>query len=125
MLSRIAQIAVYVRNLDRAVAFYRDTLGLPFLFQAPPGLAFFDCQGVRLMLDAAAEAQFQPPSSIVYYAVDDIQAAYAALRERQVSFRDPPRRIATVGERDIWMAFFDDPEGNLLAITSEVPTPVG
>ncbi len=122
MLSRIRQIAVFVRDLDRAVAFYRDTLGLPFLFQAPPGLAFFDCQGIRLLLDAAAESRFQPPSSIIYYAVDDIQAAHAELQRRGVSFQDTPHRIATVGDADIWMTFFEDPEGNLLALTSEVPT---
>ena len=121
MLSRIRQVAVFVHDLDRAVAFYRDTLGLPFLFQAPPGLAFFDCQGVRLLLDAAAEPPFQPPSSIVYYAVDDIHAAHAALAGHGVAFRDTPHRIATVGGQDVWMTFFEDPEGNLLALTSEVP----
>jgi catechol 2,3-dioxygenase-like lactoylglutathione lyase family enzyme len=121
VLSRLRQIAVFVRDLDRAVAFYRDTLGLPFLFQAPPGLAFFDCQGVRLLLDAAAAAPFQPPSSILYYAVDDIHAAHAELRRRGVTFRDAPHRIATVAGQDVWMTFFDDTEGNLLALTSEVP----
>ena len=122
MLSRIRQVAVFVRDLDRAVAFYRDTLGLPFLFQTPPGLAFFDCQGVRLLLDAAAEPPFQPPSSIVYYAVDDIQAAHAELQRRGVTFQDTPHYVATVADTDVWMTFFEDPEGNLLALTSEVPT---
>jgi methylmalonyl-CoA/ethylmalonyl-CoA epimerase len=121
VLSRIRQIAVFVRDLDRAVAFYRDTLGLPFLFQAPPGLAFFDCQGIRLLLDGAAESRFQPPSSIIYYAVDDIQAAHAELQRRGVTFQDTPHCIATVDDTAIWMTFFEDPEGNLLALTSEVP----
>ena len=78
-LSQIGQIAVPVSDLQRALAFYRDKLKMRFLFQAPPGLAFFDCAGVRLLLDAAAESQTEKHSSIIYYRVADIQAAYRGL----------------------------------------------
>ena len=81
-ISRVGQIAVPVRDLDRAVAFYRDVLGLRFLFQAPPGLAFFDCGGVRLMLTLPEGPENARHSSVLYYLVDDIQAAWAAVTAR-------------------------------------------
>jgi methylmalonyl-CoA/ethylmalonyl-CoA epimerase len=118
--SRIGQIAVVVQDLDRAVAFYRDALGLRFLFQAPPKLAFFDCGGVRLMLDVPEEAEFKHSSSILYYRVDDIQGTWAALRGRGVEFRDEPHLVARMPDHELWMAFFRDTEGNTLALMSEV-----
>jgi methylmalonyl-CoA/ethylmalonyl-CoA epimerase len=121
---RIAQIAVIIEELDRAVAFYRDTLGLRFLFQAPPGMAFFECGGIRLMLTRAEEEGEGIPASgtsVIYYAVPDIRATYAALRAKGVRFEDEPHFIATLGDRDLWMTFFRDSENNLLALTSEVP----
>ena len=118
--SRIGQIAVVVQDLDRAVAFYRDTLGMRFLFQAPPKLAFFDCGGVRLMLDVPEEEEFKHASSILYYKVDDIQATWATLRGRGVDFRDEPHLVARMPDHELWMAFFRDTEGNTLALMSEV-----
>ncbi|MGH2350872.1 MAG: VOC family protein [Chloroflexota bacterium] len=118
-LSQIGQIAVPVRDVDRAVAFYRDTLGLPFLFRAGT-LAFFDCAGVRLLLDLPEKPEFDHPASIIYYKVDDIQHAYATLGERGVQFRDQPHLIAKLPDHDLWMAFFHDTEGNTLALMSEV-----
>jgi methylmalonyl-CoA/ethylmalonyl-CoA epimerase len=123
MLTTIKQVAVIVQDLDRAVRFYRDTLGMKFLFQAPPGLAFFDLSGVRLMLDKPSEPL--PPgvgTSILYYGVDDIQAEATALGGRGVKFEEAPHRIASLGDRDIWMGAFRDSEGNLLGLMSEVPT---
>jgi methylmalonyl-CoA/ethylmalonyl-CoA epimerase len=118
MLSTIGQIAVQVHDLDRAVAFYRDRLGLPFLFQAPPGLAFFDAGGVRLMLSRPeGEAG---GTSVLYFKVDDIAAAAAALQERGVGFVDQPHVIATMDTYDLWMAFFRDSEGNIHGLMSEV-----
>jgi methylmalonyl-CoA/ethylmalonyl-CoA epimerase len=117
-LSRIHQISMQAHDIDRAVRFYRDTLGLPFLFSAPPALAFFDCNGVRLML-TRPEPPFDHPGSIVYFAVDDIQAMHETLRSRGVVFGSEPRRIATLADRDVWLASFEDSEGNTLALMSE------
>ena len=122
-LAHIGQIAVPVTDLDRAVTFYRDVLGMPFLFQAPPGLAFFDCDGVRLLLDAAAENPEKRYSSIIYYRVADIQSAYATLAARGVSFKEKPALVAKMPDHDLWMAFFEDPDGNLLALMGEIRPP--
>ena len=119
-LQEIGQIAVPVADLVRAVAFYRDVLGMRFLFQAPPGLAFFDCGGVRLLLDVPAKTSSEVTGSIIYYKVPDIQAAYATLRERGVAFEQPPELVAKMPGHDLWMAFFCDPDGNLLALMCEV-----
>ncbi|HET9212237.1 MAG TPA: VOC family protein [Thermoanaerobaculia bacterium] len=118
--SRLGQIAVVVKDLDRAVAFYRDTLGMRFLFQAPPKLAFFDCGGVRLLLDVPEEEEFKHPASILYYKVEDIKATWTALRGRGVDFRDEPHMVARMPDHELWMTFFRDTEGNTLALMSEV-----
>jgi len=120
-LNTIGQIAVPVADIDRAVAFYRDVLGMRFLFQAPPGLGFFDCAGVRLMLDAPASAQ-AGNSSVIYYKVDDLQSACDALSARGVTFEAAPHLIATMPDHELWMAFLRDPDRNLLALMSEVRT---
>src|SRR5262249_38049483 len=109
-----------VSDIDRAIAFYRDILGMRFLFQAPPGLGFFDCAGVRLMLDAPAKAQAENYSSVIYYKVPDLQAAHETLLARGVIFEAKPHLIARLPDHELWMAFFRDPDGNLLALMSEV-----
>jgi len=119
-LGQIGQIAVPVADIDRAVAFYRDTLGMQFLFQAPPGLGFFDCSGVRLMLDAAETPPSEKYSSVIYYKVSDINSAFDELSKRGVSFEKQPHLIAKMPDHELWMAFFRDPDGNLLALMSEV-----
>jgi methylmalonyl-CoA/ethylmalonyl-CoA epimerase len=121
-LNRIGQIAVPVADIDRAVRFYRDTLGMKFLFQAPPGLGFFDVGGVRLMLDAPAAAQ-AGGASVIYYKVSDIEAACRTLKERGVVMEAEPHVIATLPDHDLWMAFFRDPDRNLLAMMCEVRPP--
>lgn len=118
-LSQIAQISVAVQDLPRATAFYRDTLGMTLLFEVP-GLAFFDCAGIRLMLSKPEEKEFDHPSSIIYFKVDDISAATAALQAAGVTFHSPPHLIAQLATHDIWMAFFRDGERNVLALTSEI-----
>ena len=118
-LSQIAQIAVTAKDLARATAFYRDTLGMTLLFEVP-GLAFFDCAGVRLMLSKPEQPEFDHPASIIYYKIQDIAAAAAALQAAGVTFDAAPHRVAQLATHDIWMAFFRDSEHNLLAITSEV-----
>lgn len=119
-LERIGQIAIAVHDLDRAVAFYRDTLKLPFLFQAPPGMAFFDCGGVRLMLTLPGESGDDHGTSNIYYQVSDIQATAETLAGRGVEFEREPQLAAKLPDHDLWMAFFRDPDRNLLALMSEV-----
>jgi methylmalonyl-CoA/ethylmalonyl-CoA epimerase len=119
-LSQIGQIAIRAKDLPRAVAFYRDTLGMRFLFQAPPGLAFFDCGGVRLLLESPEDKAFDHPASVLYYKVDDIGAARDALGARGVQFVQDPHLIAKLPDHDLWMAFFRDSEDNVLALMSEV-----
>ena len=120
-LSAIGQIAINAHDIDRAVEFYRDKLGMKFLFSAPPGLAFFDCAGIRLMLSPPARPEFDHPSSIIYFNVDDIQSAFTTLSERGVRFEEPPAFVANMGTYDLWIGAFRDSEGNLLAIMSNVP----
>jgi predicted enzyme related to lactoylglutathione lyase len=117
-LSRIHQISIRAHDIERAVRFYRDTLGLRLLFQAPPGLAFFDCGGVRLML-SPPEPEFDHQGSIVYFAVEDIAATHATLVTRGVTFRTMPHMIAKLPDREVWLADFEDSEGNVLALISE------
>jgi len=119
-LDQIGQIAVPVSDIERAVAFYRDILGMRFLFQAPPGLGFFDCAGIRLMLDAPAKAQSANYSSVIYYRVADLDTAFEALSARGVVFEAKPHLIAKLPDHELWMAFFRDPDENLLALMSEV-----
>jgi methylmalonyl-CoA/ethylmalonyl-CoA epimerase len=118
-LAAIGQIAINVRDLERAVAFYRDTLGLRFLFQAPGGLAFFDCGGIRLMLGVAERPELDQPASIIYYKVDDIDAAHQALTDRGVEFIDEPHLVAKLPKHELWMTFFRDSEENVLALMEE------
>jgi methylmalonyl-CoA/ethylmalonyl-CoA epimerase len=117
-LGRIHQIAQRVHDTARAVAFYRDVLGLPLLFEAPPNLAFFDCAGVRLMLSPPSPGH-DHPGSVLYFAVDDIHAACATLAARGVTFTTPPTKIATLADREVWLAACADTEGNPLALMSE------
>jgi len=118
-LTQIGQIAINVRDLQRAVAFYRDTLGMRFLFQAPGGLAFFDVGGVRLMLGIAEKPEFSHPASVLYYNVPDIGAAYETLSSRGVTFLDEPHLIARMPDHELWMTFFRDSEENVLALMEE------
>lgn len=119
-ISRLGQIAINAKDVERAAAFYQDVLGLKLLFKAPPGLAFFDCGGVRLMLDHAEKPEFNHPSSILYFSVPDIQSAYGKLKESGVRFEDEPHVIARMPAHDLWMTFFRDSEENLMALMSEV-----
>jgi methylmalonyl-CoA/ethylmalonyl-CoA epimerase len=119
-LSQIGQITVVVHDLPRAVAFYRDVLGLRFLFEAPPGLAFFDCGGIRLML-SLPEKEVDYRAATIYYTVADLQQAAAVLGARGVVFDQPPHMVARLPHAEVWMAFFHDADRNLLAIMSEVP----
>src|SRR5205823_3270093 len=123
-LSRIGQIFVNVKDLDRAISFYRDTLGMQFLFQAPPNMAFFDCGGIRIMLGIADRPDLDHPASIIYYKVDDIERVYETFKARGVEFIVKPHLVAPMPTYDLWLADFKDSEGNILALMSEVPREV-
>jgi methylmalonyl-CoA/ethylmalonyl-CoA epimerase len=119
-LAQIGQIAIPVRDLARAVEYYRTQLGMAYLFSAGL-LAFFDCGGIRLMLSRPETAELDHPGSIIYFKVDDIHMAYQTLQTRGVQFDDSPHLIASMESYDLWMAFFRDSEQNILGIMSEVP----
>jgi methylmalonyl-CoA/ethylmalonyl-CoA epimerase len=119
-LGQLLQLSMNAHDLPRAIAFYRDTLGVPFLFEAPPAMAFFDCGGVRLMLSQPSAPEHDHPGSILYFRVSDIHEAHAALVARGVQFGSEPHRIAKLPDRDVWLADFRDTEGNYLALMSEV-----
>ncbi|MFK7697701.1 VOC family protein [Paenibacillus sp. HJGM_3] len=119
-IQRLGQVAVTVRDVPRAVAFYRDALELPLLFQAG-NMAFFAVGGLRLLLSVPEKPEFDHPASTLYYTVPDIHAAYELLLERGVEFRGKPHPVGKLGSAETWMAFCSDPDGNLLAIMSEVP----
>ena len=118
-LQSIGQIAVNAKDVARATVFYKNVLGMNFLFSAPPGLAFFDCGGVRLMISKAEKPEFDHPASIIYYKVPDIEKSHAELLERGVAFEEKPHLVAPMSAYDLWMASFRDSEGNLLALMSE------
>lgn len=118
-LSQIGQISVNVHDLERATAFYRDALGMKHLFTVPK-MAFFDCNGIRLMLGLPEKSEFDHPSSIIYFKVDDIQNTYQTFTGRGVKFEGAPHLIAKMPDHELWMAFFRDSENNLLALMSEV-----
>jgi catechol 2,3-dioxygenase-like lactoylglutathione lyase family enzyme len=117
-LSAIGQIALTVSGIDQAIAFYRDKLGMKFLFQVP-NMGFFDCAGIRLML-TVSETPGEQYSSIVYFKVADIGQAQRELTARGVHFEREPAMIARMADHDLWMTFFRDPDRNLLALMSEV-----
>ena len=119
----LGQVALRAHDIDRAVRFYRDVLGMPFLFQAPPGLAFFRCGPVTLMLSRPESAEFDYPGSVLYFRVPDLQAAYDALVARGVTFQSPPHAVHREPGRELRMAFFRDTEGNPLALMAWAPIP--
>jgi methylmalonyl-CoA/ethylmalonyl-CoA epimerase len=117
--SSVRQIAVVCKDVARATSFYRDTLGLPFLFSAGPNLSFFDCGGVRMMLSTAERKQDEQASSIIYYLVTNIEEAHAALEKKGVMFGGTPHMIAQMSDHQLWLAEFTDSEGNGLALMEE------
>ena len=119
-LSQIEQIALPVKDLERAQAFYQSKLGMKFLFRAGD-LLFFDCDGIRLLLSLPEAEEPVNYASIIYFKVHDIHQAHQTLIRQGVAFVDAPHLIANMGDYDNWMAFFRDSEQNTLAITSDIP----
>ena len=118
-ITAVGQVAVNVHEMDRAVAFYRDVVGLPFLFQAGPSLAFFQCGEVRLMLDIPEDERFAGQASVIYYRVADIDSAFGAIKERGAPVESAPHMIAKMPDHELWMAFFKDSEDNFFALMCE------
>lgn len=118
-LKNIGQIGVPVKDINRAVSFYKDLLKLPLLFNTDT-MAFFNCEGIRLLLSLPEKEQFTDASSVLYFSVDDITASYKLLKEKGVSFIDEPHVVAKMGTTETWMVFFNDTEGNTHALMSEV-----
>jgi predicted enzyme related to lactoylglutathione lyase len=116
---RIGQIALSVTDMERSITFWRDTVGLTFLFQAP-NVAFFDVAGVRLML-GAAESTEKAAGTVLYFETSDLDATFAAIRDRgaRVAKNGEPHFIAKLGAKDLWMAFLEDPDGHLFALMEE------
>jgi predicted enzyme related to lactoylglutathione lyase len=120
-ITGVAQVALSVKDLDSAVAFYRDVLGLAFLFSAPPSLAFLQCGPTRMMLNGDPKAPAHAGGPILYYAVADIVAAFAAITAKGAPVKEAPKAIARVGAREVWLGFTEDPDGHPVGIMSEVP----
>ncbi|HEY2953923.1 MAG TPA: VOC family protein [Candidatus Eisenbacteria bacterium] len=122
-LSTIGQIALTAGDVERAKRFYRDALGLPHLFDAPPKMTFFDCAGIRLLLGESEDGTTKSTGSTIYFQVPDIAVAHEALRARGVEFIEPPHFLTRLPQGELWMAFFRDSEGNTLALQSIKPAP--
>ena len=118
-LQTISQIAIIVHDLEKALVFYRDVLGIPFLFKAP-NLAFFNCGSIRLMLGLPETPEFDHPGSIIYFKVDDLNTTFETLIGRGVKFKDQPHLVAKLPDHELWMTFFEDLDKNIFALMSEV-----
>jgi catechol 2,3-dioxygenase-like lactoylglutathione lyase family enzyme len=119
MIENLGQVALTVRDMERSIAFYRDAVGLRFLFAPAPTLAFLMIGDVRLML-SAPEGDFAPGgSTVLYLRVTDIDAEHEALVARGVAFIDAPHLVARMSDHELWMCFFRDPDGHTLALMSE------
>lgn len=118
-LTRVGQIHIPVTDLARAVDFYRNTLGMTFLFEVPR-MAFFDCGGIRLMLGTPEDGAAALTGTILYYQVEDIHASFASVEARGAAVLGKPHFVATLATGDLWMAFLRDSEGNTFALMSEV-----
>jgi methylmalonyl-CoA/ethylmalonyl-CoA epimerase len=118
--AKIGQLLIPVDDLAKGVAFYRDVLGLPFLFEAPPQMAFFNCGGVRLLIGVPPSGQAARPGSAIYFQVPEIGAAFSTLRENGVSFLAEPHVVHRTPDIELWLAEFQDPFGSQLALMGEV-----
>ena len=121
--THIGQIAVTVVDIERATAFYRDVLGLPHLFSAPPGLSFFQCGQVRLMLSTSEDEALAPPGSILYYAGVDLAAGHGRLAEAGAEVVSEPHAVHRTDAMELWMGFYRDTEGNTFALMEERAVP--
>jgi methylmalonyl-CoA/ethylmalonyl-CoA epimerase len=115
----VGQLMIPVDDFNRGIAFYRDVLGLPFLFAAPPQMAFFMCGTVRLLVGVLPPGEKAQRGSAIYFRVSDIQAVHATLKEKGVKFRAAPHVVHRTPQAELWLAEFTDPDGNQLALMDE------
>lgn len=118
-IKKIGQIGVPAKDIERATAFYKDKLGLQLLFNTDT-MAFFDCDGVRLLVSLPEKEEFAHASSILYFHVEDIRHAYEEYTEKGIVFIDEPHMVAKMGQTETWMVFFKDTEDNMHGFMSEV-----
>ena len=116
----VAQVMIPIEDFDRGMGFYRDTLGIPFLFAAPPQMAFFQCGSVRLLVGVMPPGLHAQRGSAIYFQVSDIQAVFASLKANGVAFTADPHLVNRSPKSELWLAEFKDPDGNQLALMSEV-----
>ncbi|QED49824.1 VOC family protein [Cytobacillus dafuensis] len=118
-IQKVRQIGVPVKDLEKAIGFYKNQLGLPLLFNTD-SMAFFECNGLRLLLSLPEKEEFAHSSSVIYFQVENIKKAYEDLIDKGVSFIDEPHVVAKIGDTETWMTFFKDSEDNTHALLSEV-----
>ena len=118
-IAKIGQIALNSKNIPAATAFYRDVLGLKHLFSVGDRMAFFDCAGVRLMISLPSSPELDHPSSILYFQVADITAAFALLQQHGVKIEQAPALAAKMPDHELWLCAFRDPDGNILELMCE------
>ena len=116
----VGQVMIPVDEIDRGVTFYRDVLGLPFLFSAPPQMAFFQCGAVRLLVGVLPQGSAAQRGGAIYFKVDDIQGVAKTLEAKGVRFTATPHLVHRAPDYELWLAEFLDPDGNKLALMSEV-----
>ena len=115
---KLGQVAVNVINVERAVSFYKNVIKLSLLFEMD-GLAFFQCGDTRLLLSLAEKEEFNHPSSVLYFQVDDLNSEVSRMKGAGATFIDEPHMVAKVGDTEKWMVFFKDTEGNTHALMNE------
>jgi len=118
--AKIGQLLIPVDDFETGVAFYRDILGLPFLFAAPPQMAFFSCGDVRLLVGVTPPGQRPQRGSAIYFPIPDVHAVFSFLRDNGVHFIAEPHVVNRTPRSELWLAEFTDPDGNQLALMSEV-----
>lgn len=120
-IESIGQIAIAISDVEKSVYFYQKILKLDLLFQAPPGLAFFDCGGVRLMLTTLQGPEEDHHTSVIYYKVKQIEDVFKELKSLQVNIERTPQMVAPMPDHELWMGFIRDPDANLIGIMEEKP----
>jgi methylmalonyl-CoA/ethylmalonyl-CoA epimerase len=118
--AKVGQVLIPIDDFEKGVAFYRDILGLPFLFAAPPQMAFFNCGGVRLLVGVMPAGQKTQRGSAIYFQVPDIHAVFSFLKGKDVNFMAEPHVVNRTPKSELWLAEFVDPDGNQLALMSEL-----